>query len=48
MESIKRVCGNCFDFDKDKCRIRNIIKDGKMHPRKVSKNTKGCEVFMFK
>lgn len=48
MESIKRVCGNCFDYENGKCRVRDTIKDGKREPKKVSKNRNGCEVFMLK
>jgi len=53
MDKIKKICRNCDDFieknNSSFCGIRYLIdKDGGRKPMPVTKNKKGCEVFMYK
>lgn len=46
---IRRICGNCEDFDKQKsiCTIRYKIKGLERCPLPRKSSQKGCQVFMF-
>jgi len=50
MRKLRRTCGNCFDFDKEKnhCLIRyTILEDKTRIPMKRKAGQKGCQVFMY-